>query len=273
LEKEAIMLSSAFPYYKDELFFPKPLNFYPDIEKYEMIKEFKRIRFISSDYLKNILSDNKIDLSSINNEFIINGCLRTKRNDPNKDEIIFKTSEIPHVVIDRLSNSTQIFHKTEVFFSKDSGLFFIANIKDELIPKFEAVLRFLGDEGIGADRTIGKGQFSVSGPVNIDNLSDIRESGYYYLLSLYSPSVDEVNNIDPDKSFYDFSIRQGWISNSTLNRKALRMLTEGSVICLKNVAKLSGEIHNVLSKEENNSEILNSVYRSGQVISLPCRGE
>ncbi|MFN3270338.1 MAG: hypothetical protein ACK42G_07120 [Candidatus Kapaibacteriota bacterium] len=36
--------------------------------------------------------------------------------------------------------------------------------------------------------------------------------------------------MEPGKSFYDFTLRGGWISNNTLNRKTLRMFVEGSVL-------------------------------------------
>jgi CRISPR/Cas system CSM-associated protein Csm4 (group 5 of RAMP superfamily) len=97
-------------------------------------------------------------------------------------------------------------------------------------------------------------------------------SEYYYSLSLYSPSLEEFEQINPRESFYDFLIRGGWISNNTLNRKSLRMFTEGSVIKIKNKQKPFGTMHIVLQKSEYSKDILYDVYRSGQALFLPITG-
>jgi CRISPR-associated protein Csm4 len=274
LKEGQLILSSAFPFYKDEFFFPKPLNFYPDIKDYEVIKTFKKIKFVSKEHLDKIFNKENYEGTNYFNKnevdkFILNGCWRTKGN--GRDEVIFETIENPHIITDRLTNSTQIFYKTEVFFSKDSGLFFFAKIKEKLLSKFETVLRFLGDEGIGADRTVGKGLFEVK-EVNEILIPKVQESDLYYLLSLYSPTKDEFENILPLESFYDFEIRKGWITNNTLNRKSLRMFAEGSVLKMSSKSFLNGRIHKVLAKEDFSDDILNDVYRSGQVITIPIAG-
>lgn len=271
----SIILSSAFPYYKKEYFLPKPLNFYPYITQYELLKEFKKIRFISLEHVNYILSGFNYSNSEFLSDkrtakkFILNNCWRTIKN--SDDEVIFLTNEVPHIVMDRITNQTQIFYKSEVYFGKDAGLFFLAEIKEELQSKFETVLRFLGDEGIGADRTTGKGLFEVE-IINDFPLPTINESNYYYLLSLYSPTKSEFENINPKQSFYDFTIRGGWISNKTLNRKSLRMFVEGSVLFFKNKQKPLGRIHKTLDSKDYPNELKYDVFRSGQAVFLPFIG-
>ena len=274
LEPKAVILSSAFPFYKDELFLPKPLHFFPeDLKEYEMIKVFKKAKFISKDLLLKILKNEKINEEYFNRDYILDGCWRMIRNEKDKDEEdkIFEDREIPHIVMDRVTNQTQIFYKTEVYFHKNAGLYFIAEVKGELLQKFETVLRFLGDEGIGADRTIGKGLFEIEEIQNL-NLELNTESDYYYSLSLYSPSKDEFDQIEPKKSFYDFTIRGGWISNNTLNRKSLRMFVEGSVLKLANKQKPFGCLHKVLEQIEYKNDLQYDIYRSGQALFLPIAG-
>jgi len=271
LQAESVILSSAFPFLNDELFFPKPLNYYPQIDNYEMIKEFRKIKFISKDYLEMILQGNEIDSSLIRKDFIVNGCWKKRKVE--EGNFIFKTKENPHIVLDRISNSTQIFYKTEVYFSNkpQAGLFFIADVREELLPKFETVLRFLGDEGIGADRTIGKGLFEVEEIKNF-SLSAFKESNSFYLLSLYSPNATEFTSIFPKESFYNFEIRRGWVSNNTLRRKSLRMFTEGSVIKIKDNLLPKGMIHKVLNKDDYPDNLQTDIFRSGQVIAIPIVG-
>ena len=270
LQPNSIKISSAYPYYKDEFFFPKPLNFYPnEIEEYELIKEFKKIKFISKDNLETLLRGNSIDKSLLNKNFILNSCWRNKLN--TDEDLIFKTNENPHIVLDRVTNQTQIFYKREVYFNKNAGLFFLAYIHDDLLAKFETVLRFLGDEGIGADRTIGEGLFEVEG---IDNFSIAAAEKFdsFYALSLYSPTEEEFYKIEPEKSFYDFEIRKGWVSNNTLRRKSLRMFTEGSVLKFKEEIRPNGVIHKLLEKEKYPKDLSNDIFRSGQALFLPIVG-
>jgi len=273
LKPGTIILSSAFPFYKDELFFPKPLNFYPpqDLE-YDLNKKFKKVKFISMDLLLALLCGKALESNIYDKDYILDGCWRKVKNEQNENpDRIFKTQEIPHVVMDRITNQTQIFYKTEVYFNQNAGLFFIAEIENELVHKFETVLRFLGDEGIGADRTIGKGLFRVEEIQNFNiNLSG--DTDFYYLLSLYSPSREEFENFEPMDSYYDFVIRGGWVSNNTLTRRNLRMFVEGSIIKVKNSIKPVGVIHKVLNKDDYPNYLQYNIYRSGQALFLPVTG-
>lgn len=279
LEPKSVIISSVIPFYKDELFLPKPLHFFPEnLKEYEMIKVFKKAKFISKDLLLKILSGQKIEEDFFSKDYILDGCWRTVKNITSKtkradeeEDKIFEEQEIPHIVMDRLTNQAQIYYKTEVYFHKNAGLYFIAEIRDDLLPNFETVLRFLGDEGIGADRTIGKGLFEVEEIQNFP-LSLSQESDYYYSLSLYSPTKEEFEKIEPKKSYYDFTIRGGWIANNTLNRKSLRMFVEGSVLKFSNKQKPFGCLHKVLEKKDYESDLLYDIYRSGQALFLPITG-
>lgn len=279
VEDGSIILSSAFPYYKDEFFLPKPLNYLPEgLKEYEMIKVFKKAKFISQDFLLKILSGEKIEPKFFNKEYILSEFWRTKQNITNKnkkdnelEDKIFEKREVPHVVIDRITNQTQIFYKSEIYFNKNAGLYFLAKVKDELLQKFETTLRFLGDEGIGADRTIGKGMFEVE-IINDFSLPAFDTADYFYSLSLYSPSEKEFNEINPHKSYYDFILRSGWISNKTLNRKNLRMFVEGSVFNITSKQLPKGKIHKVLESKDYPNDLSFDIYRSGQALFLPMKG-
>ncbi|MGB9665689.1 MAG: type III-A CRISPR-associated RAMP protein Csm4, partial [Ignavibacteria bacterium] len=274
LQPGAVILSSAFPFYKNELFFPKPLHFFPEnLKEYEMIKTFKKAKFVSKDLLVKILNGETIEEEYYSKDYILDSCWRINKNVKNEDEEdkIFKVQEVPHIVMDRITNQTQIYYKSEVYFNKNAGLYFLAEIKDELLKTFETVLRFLGDEGIGADRTIGKGFFDVEEIKNF-SITNSGVSDYYFLLSLYSPTKEEFDKIDSRKSFYDFIIRGGWISNNTLNRKNLRMFIEGSVLKLSDKQKPTGCIHKVLEVKDYPDDLKNDVFRSGQALFLPIPG-
>ncbi len=277
LEPKALILSSAFPFYKGEFFLPKPLHFFPEnLSDYEMIKVFKKAKFISKDLLIKLLHGQEIEKEFYRNDYVLDGCWRifkkiTSNNKDDEEDKIFEQKEVPHIVMDRITNQTQIFYKTEIHFHKNAGLFFIAEVKEDLINKFETVLRFLGDEGIGADRTTGKGLFEVEEVQNF-TLPSESESDYFYSLSLYSPLKEEFEKIEPKKSYYDFVIRGGWISNNTLNRKRLRMFVEGSVLKFTSRQKPIGCLHKVLEKKNYENDLLYDIYRNGQSLFLPIPG-
>lgn len=270
LEPKALVLSSAFPFYEDEFFLPKPLNFYPkNLSRYEDIKRFKKLKFISLDIVMKIISGQNIDNYTFNSDYILNGCWRIRRN-KDKDKI-FDIKEIPHVIIDRVTYRTQIFYKSEVYFHKNAGLYFLVDVREDLKNTFETVLRFLADEGIGSDRTTGKGLFEIEKIENL-NLPVNSEADYFYLLSLYSPSKEEFDNINQFNSFYEFTTRGGWVSNKTINRKSIRMFIEGSVLNLRNKTKPYGILHKVLDKNLYKEFLSYDVFRSGQAIFLPVTG-
>ncbi|MGQ9847078.1 MAG: type III-A CRISPR-associated RAMP protein Csm4 [Bacteroidales bacterium] len=279
IEEGSVILSSAFPFYKEEYFLPKPLNFFPaNLKEYEMIKVFKKAKFISKELLLKILAGEEIESKFFSKDYILNECwrdiqninIKNKKNDEKEDKI-FEKQEIPHIVMDRITNQTQIFYKSEVYFNKNAGLYFLAEVKEELINKFETILRFLGDEGIGADRTIGKGMFEVE-VINNFSLPSFNNTDYFYSLSLYSPSEKEFNEINPHNSYYDFTIRGGWISNKTLNRKNLRMFVEGSVFNIPSKQSPKGKIHKVLDANDYPKDLSFDIYRSGQALFLPVKG-
>ncbi len=269
-----LKMSSAFPYYYDELFFPRPLNYFPALSNYDLQKAFKKIRFVSEKHLLKLINKEKFDQRYFDEKeaqkYILNGCWMAEHK-RFADDKIFDAVEMPHIVLDRVSNSTQIFYKTEVHFNQNSGLFFLADIDRDFQTKFDAVLRFLGDEGIGADRTVGKGLFEVK-EISDFSFPKVDTTDSWLFLSLYSPLESEVNNILPEESFYDFEIRKGWVSNNTLNRKAVRMFTEGSVIKTKNSTLPEGELKVVLSKNDYKDELSYDIYRNGRAFVVPISG-
>jgi len=274
LQPKALLISSAFPFYINELFLPKPLNyFFAKNLKYDLNKKLKKLKFFSLNIVKKILNNEDLDLSLIDNKYFLDGCWRTIQNNSSEDKI-YSTMEVPHIVTDRISYGTQIFYQTEVFFNSNAGLFFIADVKDELIQKFEAILNFLGDEGLGADKTIGKGLFEAEEipDFNLNFNETENKSNFYYSLSLYSPTKEEFEKIASDESYYDFIIRAGLVSNKTLSRKNLRMFIEGSVLKFKECLKPYGEIKKVLNKEDYANYLDYDIYRSGQALFLPMKG-
>lgn len=252
LKDGEVILSSAFPYQADTYLLPKPLNLrLKEGLAYEEEKVFKKIKFIAENALQNL----DIAFGVDKNWFDMQGTLGK----------LFEIREVPRVTLDRVTQESTLFYFAEVHFQENTGLYFIAQFKTEQIAKqFEASLRLLGDEGIGGDRSVGKGQFRVS---KVEDYTLNQKSSERYLcLSLFNPTKSDLASIDLQKSAYDLTQRNGWVSLSaaaSLRRKTVRAFTEGSVFRATQVPK--GTICPVLKVEGTDY----TIYRNLQALFLP----
>lgn len=150
-------------------------------------------------------------------------------------------------------------------FYKNNGLYFALSFSDnETLKEFEKVLKSLSYSGIGGKRTHGLGNFEY-------NESDFsafenklfKDSKYKMLLSLFSPTENEMESIDFNNSFYSLIKRNGFIysnnySGNLSKRKSLSMFKEGS--CFTN--NINGNIKDV-SQNGNHK-----VYRYGKAFYI-----
>ncbi|TXT61147.1 MAG: putative RAMP superfamily DNA repair protein [Promethearchaeota archaeon] len=270
-EDPSFIISSAFPYYEAEketiFFFPKPLIFKDFVAKNpKAIKTYKKIRFVSKHLLNAFLNnDDEYLHKNFMNE---NGKLKRKNliqngqvwlSEAEKElipytEDLWKIQRSPRVVIDRSTKNTSIFHYSRIHFHKGkTGLYLLIdnlkkneNIAEELITKF----RYLGDTGLGGERSTGNGQFSVmlnkSGKLFHIELDQGDNSSKRFLsLSLFLPKEEEINNnLIGDNNYYSIINRKGWISGTSYRRRNINMITEGSVLNTVN-SKIYGRIEEI----------------------------
>lgn len=252
--KPSFLISSAFPYWQKNYFFPIPKN---QILK---DKELKKIQFVSLDGLQRLLFGEK--LGEIKDE------IRTIP-DFNQRELTFpwEVEDVPRVALSRWTNhpGENFFHFGQVIYRDDAELFFLVDFKDDNLEKnLIATFNLLVHEGIGGDRTSGKGLFYKP------EISDIRiEAPEYfdgvYSLSMYHPLKKEISGVE--RGFYEIEDRKGYIyspSGQSLRRRSTRMFTEGSVF--PNEMKRLGSIVDVTPDAFNTHK----VYRYGYIFSIPC---
>lgn len=250
------LLSSAFPFWKDTPFFPVPLNLTPKEKK------DKKIRFISFDLLKLLFREKRGENLSETGETIPD----------NKEEKPWTLENIPRVGLNRLNNhpGENFFHFGQVFYKKDAVLFFLIHFIDSLIEKeLKAVIRLLSDEGIGGDRTCGKGFFEYPVFQDFEYQPPI-DPDAYYMLSLFYPSSDDMNHISFKKSYYDLLERKGYIyseGGKSLRRKSLRLFREGSIFPSKQ--NLQGKIADITPEAFK----LHKVFRFGTAFTFPFKLE
>lgn len=239
-------LTSAFPYAGAVRFFPKPLARLPNILLAEGDdKAFKRVRFVSERLFAALVGGERVSFQKrwcINGETIwVTEEERTQlaewTDDASGDIVLYKTAVVPRVTLDRLTAASEIWHFGEVMFAEGTGLWFAVEFNrdhgDELRRKFEAVLRLLGDSGLGGERNAGRGLFTLDG-ASEEPLPEIRNPGRFITLSPVCPKdAEQAAALTGDDAAYELMPRRGWVTSpeaSNLRRKTVWMFAEGSVM-------------------------------------------
>lgn len=260
------LISSAFPFVKDMLLFPLPKNV--DFGEYvEERKEFKKVEFVSRTIFERILENKDIKEDAKKENLIQRKriLLTSEEKSELGDDKIWSEREVPRVTIDRKTSASNIYHFGEVFYSNECGMYFLIDFKKKECEKeVKAAIRLLGDEGIGGDRTYGKGLFKIKEP-EFDRISmDFQPRNGFVTLSLYYPKKDEVPKLKD--GYYEFISRGGWIyslEGRNIRRKFTRMFIEGSVFGVP--TGLYGDLVPVGPKEFTHHEI----YRYGYAFTIP----
>lgn len=259
-------VSSAFPYIGDLLFFPRPMLRIgsPQSAKEEdpsIGKKLKKIRFMSKPLFEKVIKGEGIDPSRLE---IIEGFAHTAPFEPP-----CKSTEIPRVSLDRISSASAFFYFRQIYFHPEGGLWFMAkfNGEAETESKLEGALEFLGDHGLGADRSVGKGFFRAT---RSNTEINPPEGSGQVLLSLCHPTEEDFAQIrNHPLTKYTLVERRGWVTSPHggrgLRQKPVRMFGEGSVFACKVV----GRITRVLTARPNQG-LHHNVYRWGRAFTLPC---
>jgi len=252
LKKEPpFLVTSAFPFINEILYLPMPLNQIPTTI---MAKELKKIKFVGIKTFETFISNNK-DIDTY--EFQKNDLVDSNNN-------YFTIINNPRINLNRRNNSSeQYFHYGELHFNKNCGLHFLVDFKNKSFEqKFNACLNLLQEEGIGGDRTVGKGLFEYQKKdVSINFPSD---SNATITLSLYFPNKTEFNNLN--EGYYEIIERKGYLYSpvsKNIKRKSIRMFTEGSV--------LPPDIAGTLADVTPDGFDSHKVYRYGYCFSVPMK--
>lgn len=219
-----------------------------------MPKKLKKIQWLDSNLWHESLTDpdwaERIDLK---NDVCQSVLASTSTKLPEK---LWVEEERPRLAIDRIDNQAAeslIFNFSRIWFDKKGGLYFLAVFNDESSRRqFETALHILGDSGIGADRTSGNGCFTwTAGQVPDLQLA---EQGESVTLSLVNPDPGDCQTGWLEGSAYKLVSRGGWIGNTGLRKKRLRMFSEGSVFS----RPLQGRVVDV------STNATQSVFRDGR---------
>ena len=260
------LLSSAFPYYQETHFLPRPLSSAPpdltdaDLRNY---KQLKRVKWLATDVWDDHAGNNwQLSLDAVD---IVQSTLVILKEAPGQTEKIqlWTHEERPRLATDRICGAPaegQLFNFGRVHFHPDSGLYFLAKFdSDNDMQGFEAALSMLGDSGIGADRSNGNGFFRWQ----IAEFPELATAGndIFTSLSLINPAPEDHSDTWLEGAAYDLVSRGGWIAHSGLRRQRLRMFAEGSQFR----RPLAGRVVDVTPTDLPNEKALaHPIYRDGR---------
>lgn len=272
------MVSSCFPYINGVPFYPLPIGALDHLiteagrsEKPEVsVKDLKKIRFAAEPLFNEIVSGGTFRFEHLTLDTVF-PFEKIEPEAMRKRKPIYDIIQRPRLGTNQLSGgSTEgaFFYCSDQYFNQDNGLFFIASFRDnETKKRFDAALRLLGDTGLGADRSIGRGLFVFE--IKKCELPYNPVSDNYLLLSLYHPTREEVMQgiLEAPGAVYSLIRRSGHAASpavSNFRRYGVWMIEEGSIFRARPV----GHVVRVLEKSKL---VPHDVYRCGQALCIPIQ--
>jgi len=268
---DSFVISSAFPYMGNHFFLPRPLGKIEikvnDCDEYISRKKLKSIKFIEMDLWKKLVMGEQIvvSISQLKNGFLLS------------DEKYFKqpyqSAVHQRVTVPRVDGqNAEPFFFDWTFFEKNAGLYCLTDATGEKLDELVRLFEWLGEYGIGTDKNVGGGKFTIeTQPFVMPEISDVHS---WMLLSLYIPTEKEISDIDMDNSKYELCQRGGYMAGSQengfwhLRKKSVYMFGVGSI--LKSTAELKGKVVDLRPADYNDSR-MHPVYRSGKPFVVPVK--
>ncbi len=256
-QNKLAQISSAFPFYKDQFFFPKPFirlpfeiaESTPDISYH---KKFKNLQFLDQYAMQYVLlnpqTSIKIPLNAFSKDELFL-TLSSQNSEPIKPLFKFaeyqrasiSVSEVNHEMV----QMSVPYYTQSLQFMPEAGLYCLLN-PNVYNKEIESVFRLLGDNGLGGDRTYGWGTFDFEYIPSAVSFEYPENTNFAINLSLYCPTIEEVQQGILQNANYDFIKCGGYISSTThkywagKRKKSVYMFKEGSLFFSPN--ELSGKI-------------------------------
>jgi len=300
-EDPPFLLSSAFPFWMDDFYFPLPRNkfllpdelkslkdilkkkHYGKVQKSSPsesfdLKAIKKIQYVNQPglcyllkgeslfgFILKCLEDRSFKTLPPLSHFNTNEQTEVERR-----KFPWRQENVPRIALSRLTShpGENFFHFGEVYYEKQAGLFVLIKInRPEWENKIKALFYLLSHEGVGGDRTCGKGILQKPEFLQIE-LTEKEDGDGIYCLSPYYPADEEQEGLA--EGYYELEERKGYIFSPwgrSLRRRSLRLFAEGSVFPRNRVRR--GTLVDVTPDAFK----AHPVYRYGLLLSLPCQLE
>ena len=151
---------------------------------------------------------------------------------------LWAVSTRPRVAVDRVTSASAVYSSGSVHFAQEAGLYlyieWLEGADEELRRQVKAAICYLGDSGIGGERSYGYGQFNprfedldkapIKGPQSASHVTT---------LSPYLPKLNERTALAHASARYEIILRRGWLTlpgHSNLRRPTVRMVNTGAIL-------------------------------------------
>ena len=278
----SIKISSAFPMLMNDsnsiFFLPKPeLNYNTE----ENIKTEKKIKFISVELFNSFKNAEFEKFSFVENATIIGSSFAVSKSEIDSESEI--TSFIKEVVTPKTmaryeKQENNFYHETDIQLLPISingekyfpNFYFLYELScdEEMKKRFLTCVRLLADEGIGGERSTGKGHFEkiIENEIDIESANNQNQ----LLLSLFNPqNQEEFDSVER----YEIIVRGGGSVSFDSNddsveeeikpyrKKQVRMISEGAV--------LNNQVDGRLVDVSPEMGADHKYYRNGKSFTIP----
>ena len=267
---ESFRISSAFPYFKDHYFLPKPIGkLNVEVEgspESSIRKRLKKIKFMEWSSWNSLINGERLKATElqIQSDFFLDRESISEFQKPSISQVNQR------VTISRDENiTTTPFFFDWTYFDSHAGLYCLTDARGSLLNEIVSLFQLLGENGIGTDRNVGGGKFDVE-LQNVD-IPSPKNQNATMLLSLYIPKPNEIKFLQLGDARYDLLLRGGYIAGSSevdfrhLRKKSIYMFGVGSIFPTKQ--ELFGQVVDLAP--DWNDERMHPVWRSGKPFILP----
>lgn len=269
---QSFTLSSAFPFHLNEYFLPKPVGRIPikvkDQKEETYRKGLKGIKFIERDIWNQIINGKEVLVESqqLQGDFLVCGDKEFAK--PYQHQV----SQRVAVCRNGEKDATPFFFDWTCF-NQDSGFYCLTDAKGNLFTELVNLFIELGENGIGSDRNIGGGHFTVTtSTINFSVCSDAQQ---LLLLSPYIPTEEEHQKLNWKASNFNMILRGGYMAGSNeekyrhLWKRSVYMVNEGAM--LVGIREIKGKVIDLSPEETTEMRSPHPVYRSGRPFYLPIK--
>ena len=278
IDPQSFTVSSAFPYFEFEdsveYFFPK-IGFFESSDSESTLnrKKLKRLRWLAKPWFEKVLAGNSIHVDEIldatQDDLVFHDVKKEKRSE------IFLQTVRARVSVPRNTGAEDAtpFYMEQVNFFEHTGLYFLVDASSTTLPEIQGLLEVLGPNGLGTDKSVGLGQFTVA----MDQLDlKIPSRGNAWIsLSLFLPeNKEQLANLLAEKQpfvSYRLTERGGYLTQEPylgLRKNSVLMFEEGAVFAgTQTEFSVQGK---VVDLNANQSAVPHPIWRSGKSIFLPA---
>ncbi|MEA3375529.1 MAG: type III-A CRISPR-associated RAMP protein Csm4 [Chloroflexota bacterium] len=153
-----------------------------------------------------------------------------------RGQSVWGSRPVDRVTVDRVSSASAVYRIGRTVYAPGCGLWLGVQWPDGVDPavkqQLDTLLAHLGDRGLGGERSVGYGQFTLHEPDLALDLPAPGEDGPLLTLSRYLPRQTALPGALRGGASYRLDAVAGWLGapgHSARRRRQLRLLAEGSI--------------------------------------------